>query len=339
MGRVTCHPADSVRAETSVLRLPAPAGCDHPTRGVGSALSHLGGGQRLQLVRKHFDTERRNRTNLIQGGHECLQVDRTVPGQEAIVESGVHQVRLDLCGSIVELDGKELGPRDLSERLEITRRGGPRPMPGVNGDTGIGTVGPPHDLPRSREIGDPRPWQKLNVDKQAIVRRPVAESCEPRGCLVERPVAAEHVHGVERSSTQRLSHCEQFLLAEAKHVEAVDASQRLPNLGRAREPPPRRIYLGDGQTTVVELDTEVGVRQPVPARRGMVAAPDGDTAKTGRARRRQSIAPGRRWWQRSRAQHQVASSKLHDLTAHAGAEVGMPMPVAGDGSTCIVSRT
>ena len=71
------------------------------------------------------------------------------------------------------------------------------------------------------------------MDQQAVVGRPLAQAGEGLGRLVERPVAAEDVDGVERPGADGVGHGEQLRLAEPEDAAGVELGRHV-DVGRAR---------------------------------------------------------------------------------------------------------
>ena len=183
-------------------------------------------------------------------------------------------------------------------------------MPGVHADPAIGAVGPAHDLPGRGRVGDLRPGQELQVHDEAMLGGPVAQLGEGLGRVVEAPVPAEDVDGVEGAGADGVGKTKHVVLAEPEHAHRV-------GLGRDRhvgtgQPPPGHIELGHDQAVGGEEGAQVGVAQAlVAAGLLVVARPQGNAGEATSGRRRQALGEGHAGGQGARAQHEIIGAERH----------------------------
>ena len=106
----------------------------------------------------------------------------------------------------------------------------------------------------------------------------VAQSGETLGRVLDRPRPAEHVDRVQGSGPERVGdreHVALVVLERGRHL----ARHRF---GRARQPPPRCVELGDPKAVVVEHGSHVGVGEPFGAAAAVVVDPERQPVETGR---------------------------------------------------------
>ncbi len=178
--------------------------------------------------------------DVVQARHESIQIEPAFSRQQSVVQRGMHEVWLGMRRCITELHSEYAIGRNRTQELVIGRPS--EVVPSVKSDAAVRLTCSEDDLPGRVQIRDLRPRQKLKMNEQAMFCGSTAKGGERSGRLLERPVPAKDIYGVDRARTECFCDNEEIRLVEFEDAVLVELGRDSHVLG-SRQPRPGRIDL------------------------------------------------------------------------------------------------